>query len=52
MLILGCAATEEAVPNDNLPDDTDGLDPEIEFEAWKLRELLRIKQDKEDLSSL
>lgn len=28
-------------------DDTDGLDPEGEFEAWKLRELMRIKRDKE-----
>lgn len=28
-------------------DDTDGLDPEAEFEEWRLRELLRIKRDKE-----
>ncbi|GAA6029145.1 hypothetical protein JCM8097_001621 [Rhodosporidiobolus ruineniae] len=28
-------------------DDTDGLDPEGEFEAWKLRELMRLKRDKE-----
>ncbi|KAF8665070.1 hypothetical protein AX16_000538 [Volvariella volvacea WC 439] len=28
-------------------DDTDGLDPEGEFEAWRLRELARIKRDKE-----
>lgn len=28
-------------------DDTDGLDPEGEFEAWKLRELMRIKRDRE-----
>ncbi|KAL5534673.1 hypothetical protein ACEPAG_1137 [Sanghuangporus baumii] len=28
-------------------DDTDGLDPEGEFEAWRLRELSRIKRDKE-----
>ncbi|GAA5867741.1 hypothetical protein JCM8547_005219 [Rhodosporidiobolus lusitaniae] len=28
-------------------DDTDGLDPEAEFEAWKLRELQRLKRDKE-----
>lgn len=34
---------------DRMPDvdDTDGLDPEGEFEAWKLRELMRIKRDKE-----
>ncbi|KAI0344292.1 hypothetical protein BDW22DRAFT_1392747 [Trametopsis cervina] len=29
-------------------DDTDGLNPEEEFEAWRLRELARIKRDKED----
>jgi microfibrillar-associated protein 1 len=29
-------------------DDTDGLDEEAEFEAWKIRELLRIKRDKEE----
>ncbi|PSS31936.1 hypothetical protein PHLCEN_2v2296 [Hermanssonia centrifuga] len=29
-------------------DDTDGLDPEEEFEAWRLRELARIKRDKEE----
>src|ERR1700749_3272765 len=29
-------------------DDTDGLDPEAEFEAWRLRELGRIKRDKEE----
>ncbi|KAI5120237.1 hypothetical protein M0805_000051 [Coniferiporia weirii] len=28
-------------------DDTDGLDPGEEFEAWRLRELSRIKRDKE-----
>ena len=28
-------------------DDTDGVDPEGEFEAWRLRELARIKRDKE-----
>lgn len=29
-------------------DDTDGLDPEAEYEEWKLRELIRIKRDKEE----
>ena len=29
-------------------DDTDGVDPEGEFEAWRLRELARIKRDKEE----
>ena len=28
-------------------DDTDGLDPEAEYAAWKLRELKRIKRDRE-----
>ncbi|GAA5974955.1 hypothetical protein JCM11641_006777 [Rhodosporidiobolus odoratus] len=28
-------------------DDTDGLDPEAEFEEWKLRELQRLKRDRE-----
>ncbi|KAI9029920.1 splicing factor, Prp19-binding domain-containing protein [Phycomyces nitens] len=29
-------------------DDTDGLDEEAEFEAWKVRELTRIKRDREE----
>ncbi|PPQ67370.1 hypothetical protein CVT25_005949 [Psilocybe cyanescens] len=36
---------EEEVPD---VDDTDGLDPAAEFEAWRLRELGRIKMEKED----
>jgi hypothetical protein len=36
---------EEMVPD---VDDTDGLDPAAEFEAWRLRELGRIKKAKED----
>jgi hypothetical protein len=28
-------------------DDTDDLDPEAEFEAWRLRELSRLTRDKE-----
>ncbi|KIJ45096.1 hypothetical protein M422DRAFT_29947 [Sphaerobolus stellatus SS14] len=35
---------EEHIPE---IDDTDGLDPDAEFEAWRLRELARIKRDKE-----
>ena len=35
---------EEEVPD---VDDTDGVDADAEFEAWKLRELGRIKRDKE-----
>lgn len=36
---------EEEVPD---IDDTDGVDPDGEFEAWRLRELARIKRDKEE----
>jgi microfibrillar-associated protein 1 len=36
---------DELVPD---VDDTDGLDPAAEFEAWRLRELARIKKGKED----
>ncbi|KAF8823913.1 hypothetical protein HHX47_DHR9000219 [Lentinula edodes] len=36
---------EEQVPD---VDDTDGLDPAGEFEAWRLRELGRIKKEKEE----
>ncbi|KAF5355660.1 hypothetical protein D9756_003977 [Leucocoprinus leucothites] len=36
---------EDEVPD---VDDTDGLDPEGEFEAWRLRELARIKREKEE----
>lgn len=37
--------TEEHIPD---VDDTDGLDPTAEFEAWRLRELGRIKREKEE----
>ncbi|KAJ7171805.1 microfibrillar-associated protein MFAP1, Zn finger, CCHC type protein [Mycena crocata] len=36
---------EDIIPD---VDDTDGLDPEAEFEAWRLRELNRIKKEKEE----
>ncbi|KAF9263118.1 hypothetical protein L218DRAFT_959648 [Marasmius fiardii PR-910] len=36
---------EEQMPD---VDDTDGLDPEAEFEAWRLRELARIKKEKDE----
>jgi microfibrillar-associated protein 1 len=32
---------------DDIPDDTDKVDEEAEYEAWKLRELARIKRDRE-----
>ncbi|KAI9572600.1 microfibrillar-associated protein MFAP1, Zn finger, CCHC type protein [Boletus coccyginus] len=36
---------EDIVPD---VDDTDGLDPDGEFEAWRFRELARIKKEKEE----
>ena len=36
---------EEHIPD---VDDADGLDPAGEFEAWRLRELGRIKKEKEE----
>ena len=39
--------TEEKQEQTPDVDDTDGLDPTGEFEAWRLRELARIKRDKE-----
>ncbi|GAA5941633.1 uncharacterized protein JCM15063_001644 [Sporobolomyces koalae] len=41
---LATKETEAVQPD---VDDTDGLDPEAEFEEWKLRELTRLKRDKE-----
>ncbi|KAF8912904.1 splicing factor, Prp19-binding domain-containing protein [Gymnopilus junonius] len=40
----------EKEKEDDIPDvdDTDGLDPDAEFEAWRLRELGRIKEEKEE----
>jgi microfibrillar-associated protein 1 len=37
---------DEVAPEDMI-DDTDGLDPEAEYAAWKLRELKRLKRDRE-----
>ncbi|KAG6869049.1 hypothetical protein C0993_004722 [Termitomyces sp. T159_Od127] len=39
---------EEKEEDVNDVDDTDGLDPAAEFEAWRLRELGRIKKEKEE----
>ncbi|KAF8557373.1 hypothetical protein OG21DRAFT_1407094 [Imleria badia] len=36
---------EDLIPD---VDDTDGLDPDGEFEAWRFRELARIKKEKEE----
>ena len=39
----------EEVDPDAMVDDTDGLEPEAEFAAWKLRELKRLKRDRDQL---
>jgi microfibrillar-associated protein 1 len=44
-LYLCVEEKEEQIPD---IDHTDGLDPDAEFEAWRLRELARIKRDKEE----
>ncbi|KAF8060967.1 microfibrillar-associated protein MFAP1, Zn finger, CCHC type protein [Lyophyllum atratum] len=41
-------AEKEKEEDVNDVDDTDGLDPTAEFEAWRLRELGRIKAEKEE----
>ena len=41
------ALSEEKEVDVNDVDDTDDLDPAAEFEAWRLRELERIKEEKE-----
>lgn len=45
LLLIGIVEEKEGEVPDI--DDADGLDPEGEFEAWKLRELGRIKRDKQ-----
>jgi microfibrillar-associated protein 1 len=42
------AAENQKVKDPTLIDDTDDIDEEAEFEAWKLRELLRLKRDREE----
>jgi microfibrillar-associated protein 1 len=39
---------DDIVP-ESMVDDTDGVDPEAEYAAWKLRELRRLKRDREAL---
>ena len=41
---------DEEVDGD-IVDDTDGLDPEAEFAAWKLRELKRVKREREAIET-
>ena len=38
---------DDDLPPEALVDDTDGLDPEAEHSAWRLRELHRLKRDRE-----
>lgn len=35
----------------DIVDDTDGLDPEAEYAAWKLRELKRVKREREAIET-
>lgn len=44
LLTLSLEEKEEEVID---VDDTDGVDPSAEFDAWRLRELARIKRDQE-----
>jgi microfibrillar-associated protein 1 len=37
---------DDALDADTAVDDTDGVDPDSEYLAWKLRELMRIKRDR------
>lgn len=43
-MLLQAEDVQEVFPD---VDDTDGLDEQAEFDEWKLRELMRIKRDKE-----
>ncbi|PVG04772.1 hypothetical protein CPB86DRAFT_778063 [Serendipita vermifera] len=43
----GLAEKEAQHPGKEI-DDTDGLDPEGEFNAWRMRELMRLKREKEE----
>jgi microfibrillar-associated protein 1 len=38
---------DDEVAAEDVVDDTDGIDPESEYAAWKLRELKRLKRDRE-----
>ena len=40
---------DEGFAAEELVDDTDGLDPEAEHQAWRLRELQRLKRDREEM---
>ncbi|KAI1611086.1 splicing factor, Prp19-binding domain-containing protein [Exophiala viscosa] len=40
---------DDDVLPESMVDDTDGVDPEAEYAAWKVRELKRLKRDREAL---
>lgn len=40
---------DDDLPQEAFVDDTDGLDPEAEHSAWRLRELHRLKRDRETM---
>ncbi|KAI9480726.1 MAG: splicing factor, Prp19-binding domain-containing protein [Benjaminiella poitrasii] len=42
------AAQKDSSEFEDAVDDTDGLDEEAEFDAWRIRELNRIKRDREE----
>ncbi|GAA5814001.1 hypothetical protein MFLAVUS_007491 [Mucor flavus] len=42
------ATFKEVTEYEDAVDDTDGLDEEAEFDAWRVRELNRIKRDREE----
>ncbi|CCA69164.1 related to microfibril-associated protein [Serendipita indica DSM 11827] len=42
----GMEEKEAKMPGQEI-DDTDGLDPEAEFNLWRMRELMRLKREKE-----
>jgi microfibrillar-associated protein 1 len=51
ILKMNEADKEAAVDNDSdngLPDDTDDVDDELEYGAWKVREITRLKRDAEE----
>ncbi|MCJ1232428.1 hypothetical protein MMC14_000380 [Varicellaria rhodocarpa] len=41
---------DEEIGGDTI-DDTDGLDPEAEYEAWKLREFKRVKRERDTIET-
>lgn len=40
---------DDDLPPEALVDDTDGIDPEAEHSAWRLREMHRLKRDRETM---